>query len=359
MATYNPAWTNADSNGRVDSTCYHGRGDLDEIAAAINRRRLLVIQEPWDYDALLDVRPYVSQYVIDDSTESPAADNALNFRQAVIDRILLAAPGRDTYYVPSNPSSLAWLWPLADADENKTVVTWLGSPSPTQVGLFNRLNGSPGWTDPAIVANATHTSPARAVHINELRQALEWLRRGRWVLPMYWNVGLFTGMPNVPWFGSLLTYDGTSEARALGVVRPHIGPRGLHGVRAIAASVSITFSAACVVEMRQVLRSISFDDDWPTWNHYRGDSGLPWSQPGGCGAGDSEVVFGPAPVSAGVPLVIDGANGGSGWLPTWQSVLDQDSSPFFLLRRLDAAAGLVDILSASLTLTFELDSPPA
>ncbi|MCL2700648.1 MAG: hypothetical protein FWE88_03015 [Phycisphaerae bacterium] len=366
---YTPQWANANSAGLVDSSRYIRRCDLDELAAAINRRRLLVIQNPYEYGPLLDARPYVSQYAIDDSSEMSAQDHyAMAMRHAVINRILYAQPGRDTLHQPASPKSITWLWPLADADENKAITTWLASPSSTAVGLFNRLNGSATWTQPTLHANGVDY--AKAVHVNELRQALEWLRRGRWELPIYWNLGMLSEVPDTGWFGDSIANTGSGELRSLGLLRAvllasEIGggmaPNvyGLHGVRVLSASISIAVNTACVVELRQVLRPISLvrtAGDLPTWNHYRGTSKLAWAQPGGMGAGDSVAIGGGATsASPGSPAVFSGGD----LLPVLQAMFDQEAGQFFLLRRVDVANTMVDITGTTLTVDFELTSPPA
>jgi hypothetical protein len=364
MTTYNPAWSNANSTGLVDSTCFHSRSALDEIAAAINRRRLLVLQNPFDYASLLNPRPFISQYVIDDSLELSPADNAPNFRQAIIQRILGASPGQDIAYMPTNPTSMVWLWPLADADENKTIVTWLGSPSATQVGLYNRLNGGSTWTDYNLDVGALVTQDARAVHVNELRLALEWLRRCRWTMPVYGWYGLVNSMSGTPWMSGIFGADGANDVRAVFGPRLHIEhpnglPLGLHNVRPLSASLSLTSSQSCVVEVRQILRPITIGvNGMASWDFHNNATQSPWAQGGATGPGDSEVVCGPISMTANVPLVLDIHNT-AGWLTMWQSMLDQNSPPYFLIRRLDTGPTLMNLSNASVTLDFELNSPPA
>jgi len=119
--------------------------------------------------------------------------------------------------------------------------------------------------------------------------------------------------------------------------------------------MTIEVSDPCVVEVRHVLRPVSFESDWPSWQYYRSTSQLPWSQPGGAGAGDSVAVSGAVPVSPGNPLVLDDI----ALLPIFQSMLDQAAPPFFLIRRIDTGGNMITITTSSLTLEFELTSPPA
>jgi len=364
MSPYDPNWSNANASGRVDATNFIRRVDLDEIAAAINRRLLLVLQSPFHYAPLLDARPYVSQYVIDDvRVGGHPPDYLNNFREAIDFDVLLAMPGGDIAYYPNNPIAMDWLWPLADGDENKTIVQWTGSPSATEVGLFNRLNGVYGWTDPTIDAGYV-TQHARAVHLNELRQALEWLRRGRWVLPCYGWWGLVNTMPDQAWFAWQVGNNGSDDIRTMFGPRLHIDSgdgllRGLHGVKPISASMTMTFSQSCTLEFRQILRPILHGyAGQSSWDFYNNATKSPWAAGGATGPGDSQVFVNSISATANVPLTIDITNT-TGWLTMWQSMLDGDTPPYFLARRLDTGATMVNISNVTITLDFELNSPPA
>jgi len=364
---YTPNWSNANVAGLVDSTLYHRRADLAELADAINRRRLLVIQTPFDYPPVLNARPYVSQYAIDDGLDSPNQppyEYALAMRNGLVgpgSSILNALPGMDGYLPgPANPISLNWLWPEADGDENKIIRSWQSSPSPTEVGLFNRLNGTTTWTDPTLMPGQF----GKAVHVNELRRVVAMLRRGRWTLPIYWRAGMLSDLPDLTWIPDTLGNDGVDELRSVGGVRFHVdrvsGRHGLHGVRALSASLTFTLSftgsATCEVELRHVLRPVTFlDNDGPSWTYYRRASKLPWAQPGGAGVGDSVAIGGAITVSAGVPVVVNDAS----LLPAVQAMLDETAPSFFMLRQLDVGKSMVAISNATITVDFELASPPA
>ena len=363
MTPYDPNWTHADSAGLVDATMYHSRVDLEELADAINRRRLLVIKKPLDYARVLDAHPYVSQHVLTQTDyQTPGDPNpVVAMRDALVASnggVLTAAPRQDYLYTPPSPESIAWLWPDPDADENKTIARWLASPSPTEVGLFNRLNGLSTWTDPSPNPGG-FPGWAKAVHLNELRRVVALLRRGRWELPIQWVAGLFSAIPGTPWTGHHIANDGANELRSVGGVRfaPDLYdglPYGLRDVTARAASISLTFNDDCHVELRQVTRPVLFGSDMPSWDYYRSASQQAWASPGGAGAGDS-VPLGTFQASKNVPVTLNDP----GLLPMTQAMLDDATPPYFLLRQLDVGTSTVGISDSTITVDFELNSPPA
>jgi hypothetical protein len=74
---------------------------------------------------------------------------------------------------PPSPSHMRWLWPEADADEDKPIT--LADPPPAgEVNFFAKMNGTGSWTD--LIPAGTWL---RALHLNKLRWSCETLRRGR------------------------------------------------------------------------------------------------------------------------------------------------------------------------------------
>jgi hypothetical protein len=158
-------WTNG-VDGRVIGGVHHIRAsDARELAAAINRRRAVTFQAPWDCSAAGVGR-------IDSGlTAGALAPPRRSFRDEVL--ALLAPPDA----APPGPRSMRWLWPLADGDGGKVIVA--GNAQAGEVALLSRIAGG-NWTDPQLVSGVT---PIRAAHVNELRAAIEALVRGRWVGP--------------------------------------------------------------------------------------------------------------------------------------------------------------------------------
>ncbi len=344
--TYQASWTNGNSQGRVQAGVHRIRVcDASQLAAAINRRRLLTYQPQDDFSSFIGAGFPVRRVLLHDAVPPPFDD----FRDNVCHRIL-DAPAQTTPATPPSPTAMQWLWPLADGDENKVIVET--NPAAGQVGLFDRLNGTGGWTDPGLSGGVT---AIRAVHWNELRQSLEWLVRGRWTLPLYFSGGLFSMLPDTPWFGGSIANNGSSELRTIGfAVMRDSGqpPSGLSNVTVRPSSyLQITSDQTCSAAVSQCLRSIDFTNDVPSWNKYRPGAGLAWGAPGGTGSGDS-AALGTMALSQGTPAQL----GGSAVAAALQTMVD-GAPQNFLLQRTDSGPQTVNV-SGQLVIEFDLIGPP-
>ena len=346
--TYNATWTNGNAQGRLEGGLHRPRlCDGQELASAINRRRLLTYQAQQDFSSHLYSGAIVKGSTVSDASYPPFD----NFRDAVIDHILYPPTGT-MGGDPPTPASMHWLWAGAGDDQNKIIVDGLSPPGPGEVGLLLKLNGGGQWTDPVLTSGR---SDIRAVHFNELRQCIEWLRRGRWILPIYWGSGLFSVLPDAPWLPGAVANNGTDELRNVGyaVFRGSGSPPlGLTGLTALGGShVDLTADADCTLELFHCLRPMDFDN-WPaTWNSYNPGSGGSWSAAGGLGPLDS-VPIGAVALSAGVP----GSVSGGDLLIAIQAIAAGEEQNF-LIRRADTGYETVSV-SAVLTAEFELNSPP-
>ncbi len=345
--TYTAIWTNSNQQGRLDAgEHFVALSDGTELAAAINRRRLLTYQSEQDYSSHLYCGAPVKEASLD-SAQAPPCDN---FRDALVEGIL-SAPVGAMGGSPATPAAMDWLWPVAGDDENKIIVT--GGPGQGEVNLFGKLNSGDDWTDADVVAAQ---SDVRAVHFNELRQAIEWLRRGRWRLPLYFSVGIFSVLPDTPWIGEAVANDGSNELRSVGfaVIRTEdTSPLGLVGVSARAAGrLEITVDADCTVEVYRCLREIDFESDPPTWNEYDPGASASWDAPGGTGAGDA-VLIGSIDLTAGQVGTLTG-----GTVADAFDAMINGAEQNFLVRRADSGAETVEIVSAEAVVEFDLDSPP-
>ena len=343
---YLATWTNGDAQGRVAPAVHRIRlSDAQELAEAINRRRLLTYQAAQDFSSHVAAGKRLREPTFD-SAVAPPLDN---FRAALAEKIL-SAPLGTLGGEPATPAAMDWLWPIADGDENKRIVA--GEAGAGEVSLFDKLNATAGWTDADLLAAV---SPVRAVHCNELRQAVEWLRRGRWVLPVYLATGLFSPLPDTPWIGELIANNGAQELRTLGMAILRTvddPPRGLCGVMAReSCSLAVTADADCQVEVYRCKRTVDFVTDRPTWNEYDPSASAAWASPGGAGADDAAWI-GSVSLTAGVPGYLTGA----ALAEAVQAMVD-GAEQNFLLRRADTGYETIT-LTAELTVEFDLDSPP-
>jgi len=344
--SYAPSWTNANAQGRLEAGQHFARlSDASELAAAANRRRLLTYQTQQDFSSEISSGKYIRRSTLAGASAPPFD----NLRGSLDDKIL-SPPLGTMGGSPPTPAAIDWLWPVPGADENRIIVA--GTPGEGEVGLFQKLNGGSDWSDP--ILNAGQTT-IRAVHFNELRQAVEWLRRGCWELPLYFAGGLFSVLPDSSWITDAIANNGTHELRAAGyaVIRTGETPdRGLVNVAAGSESyLQITADYDCSAEIYRCLRAIDFVNDPPTWNEYDPSASGAWTTPGGTGAGDATLI-GSMSLTAGVPAQLSTA----GLLSAVQAMVN-GAEQNFLVRRSDTGPQTVGI-EGTLVVVFDLNSPP-
>jgi hypothetical protein len=250
---------------------------------------------------------------------------------------------------------MQWLWPVAGADENNIIVTGLAGINSGQVGLFGQLNGGANWTDPSLAALG---GPVRAIHINELRRAIEWLSRGRWTMPVYFDAGLMSLQPDTPWVGNMIANNGSAQLQCVGqammtATAPAGGLLGLAGIQVRpTSSFVVTADTACTIELYRCLRNVCFaSDGLPTWNQCDPNASLAWSARGGTGAADA-ILIGSYAVPAGVATAISDTQVQA----AIQAIAD-GAPQNFLIRRSDTGPQTVAI-EATLIVEFDLASPP-
>jgi hypothetical protein len=345
--SYSPAWTNANYQGRLTPGAHWAKlCDLQELAVAVNRRRLLAYQDQQDYSSVICEGAYVRRPPLAVAVQPPFD----NFRAALIDDILRPQPG-GLGGEPPSPSSMDWLWPVPGGDENKVIVA--SNPQAGQVALFDKLNGGSDWTDATLTAGVSFL---RAVHHNELRQAIEWISRGRWKTPIYFCGGIFSILPDAPWLSEAVANNGSDEVRNVGFAQIYCGDPEVMGLTNATARggsfVQLTVNHACTVELYRCHRPVRFVEWPPTWNEYDPGESLAWASPGGLGSADATYI-GSAALAAGLPGTISG----QGLTAALQAIVD-GAQPNFLIRRSDTGDETVLITSASVTVEFDLDAPP-
>ena len=344
--TYTAEWTNADANGRVTAGEHFVKiSDVSELAEAINRRRLLVYQQEQDFTSAIYSTAEIGRSLIN-SAEKPPFDN---FRKNLDDDILSPNFGC-LGGVPPSPGCMYWLWPLADADENKIIVA--GSPGAAQVNLFAKLNGGSDWTDHTLTAGV---SSVRAKHINELRQATQWLRRGGWGMPIYFAAGIYSLLPDTNWVGEALGNNGTHELRSLGFAylkTDHTPARGLTNVTVRPASrIYITADKDCQIEVYRCKRPVNYLNDLPTWNEYSPASNSAWQTPGCSGSLDRQFI-------GSMAMTADQENyiTGSSVAAALQAMIDTGPQNF-MVRRSDTGWQTVRI-TGRIDVEFDINTPP-
>ncbi len=344
--TYAATWTNANAQGRLDAGVHFIHDDdADEQAGAVNRRRRLVYLAEQDFSS--QVGPLKDVRAATLATQTPPPFR--NFRAAITNDILSPATG-GLGGNPISPAGMDWLWPVADADENKILVA--SNAGAGQVALLDKLNAAGNWTDPTLTAGQT---AVRAVHFNELRQAVEWVRRGRWRMPIYFSGGIFSILPDTPWIGSSIANNGVNELRDVAFVRARTTdspPLGLTNVTVRPATkIELTVDTTCDVEIYHCLRAIDFAADPPTWNEYDHSASAAWTTPGGTGAGDATYIG-----SVSLTANVAGQLSNAALVSAVQAMID-GAEQNFLVRRSNTGYETIGI-TGELTVEFGLDTPP-
>lgn len=345
---YDPQWTHGDPDGQLTPGADRVHlVDAQEIAEAINRRRILTYQGTQDFSSRLYGDAPVRASTIAYAGPPPFH----NFRTS-LHLSVLCPPGGSLGGDPPTPTSMDWLWPVSDGDENKKLVSGLTTPPPGTVGLLPKINGTNHWTDASLAPGVTGI---RAVHFNELRKAVEYIRRGRWDLPIYWISGLFSLAPDTPWTAGMVAHTEVGELRNVGYAVFRGGqspPWGLTNLTVRSSSfLEVTADTDCTVEVFHCLRPIDFEDWGATWNEYNPGTSSAWATPGGTGPGDS-VSLGTVALQADVPGQITGSALAEGF----QAIAD-GAEQNFLIRRVDIELWTVAV-EARVVVEFDLHSPP-
>lgn len=340
--SYNATWTDGP---RLAPAGPFVRDDhFLELAAAINRRKALAYQGPYDYSGLVGPQKPVRTTPLAAGMAPPVT----NLRGALLSDVLLPPPGL-LGGAPSSPTSMQWLWPVADADENKVIVP--AQAGSGEVNLLTKALGYSTWRDSVTAGRSGIAAP----DINELRACLERITRGRWRMPLYMSAGMLSSMPDTGWPGGYIANVGPAELHGVGFAclrsptAPQLGPSGV-SVRP-SSSLAITADVACQVQVYRCLRPIDYGDNLPSWNCYDPTGGHAWTTPGGTGSGDA-VLIGSVTCPAGGVGTLTGAS-----LAAALQAMTDGAEPNFLFRRNDVAAGTV-YLEQDLTVEFDLLSPP-
>ncbi len=338
---YTPSWTNGNPQGRLEPLQRVRLSDAQELAAAINRRRLLAYMEEQDFSSQIhSLAPVRSAAVSMQS--APPFDS---FRESVGN--LLSLQGGAILGQPSSPLAEQWLWPLGGDDENKVIVPGEATPDANEVSLPEMLNGTNQWTDPLL---APGVQSVRAVHFNELRQAVEWMIRGRWTLPIYFPAGILSSMPETPWIGGYVGNTGEQELRTLGFAFIRLASTGLTNVTVRASSrLELVADTDCTIQAAHCLRELDFMEDLPSWQPYRPGLSASWTTPG---AMDDAMLLGEVQLTAGQTGVL----GGLPLTEGLQAMIDGQAQNF-LLRRGDTGGETIHV-TGQVVIEFDLNSPP-
>ncbi len=336
--TFTATWTQQDEQGRiVPGQHFIRRVDCEELAAEINRRRRIACWPGQDYSASLS--GMVRRVPMD------AMSGDADFRHRVA-AIVAPAPG-GFGGEPATPMAMAWLWPIAGDDEGKAIV--MDAPGEGEVSLIASLGG--GWADAGLLCP---TTPVRAIQVNQVRQAMELLTRGRWELPIYFSAGIFSVLPDAPWIaGCVGNFDDGDELRAAGffTMRRQAADSqvlGLCDVQARPGSfIEITADTDCTLELYRSMRPMDFSGNLPTWRRYDQTGNGLWQSPGGLG-GDEAELLGELALAAGVPERLASAN-----VTSFLNGVSAGTLPNLLVRRGDIGLQTVAI-SGRIVVEFDL-----
>ena len=320
--TYNPSWTNGNGSGRLVSPDHHIHLiDLEEIGDALDRRRKMAHWSGFDFSGDLFSGAYVK------------GSTVMDFRSKLISDVLYADYGA-LGGSPPTPLAVDWTWPIDDGDLGKKLVGY--TTDPNKVNLFAKLNGTGSWTDTSVSGPG---SSIRAVHINELRQALEWTIHGAWQLPIYTTAGILSTMPDTPWIGDIIGNNGTDELRSVGWAVVSLDGKGIQNATARSSSIVVSADTTCTIGAYHCQYPVDFDDP-PTWNG-------PWSSPGGL---SDCTLIGTANCTPGSSETITGAS------TAFQAMLDGNDQNF-MFRRMDTGVETIT-MEATFYPNFELNTPP-
>ena len=214
------------------------------------------------------------------------------------------------------------------------------TPPGGEVSFFSLLNGGTNWT-----AGGGIDGWIGVVDLNELRAGLELLTHGLWKFPAYFDGGLFSPLPTMPWFGGSVAKNSSGqELRTAGFVNFSVAGTPLSGLTNVtvrgSSKIWVTGSAACSVEVGRITMPLTVSGGVSrTW-------GVTWNSPWGSPGGDFAAI-GSASLTAGTPAAISGVGSGL------QSMIDGGPSyQNFLLRRTDTGSATV---SVSVTVDVEFD----
>lgn len=333
--SYTANWTDG---SRLQAAVNAVRDDhFIELGDAVNRRKMLAYQGATNFAGSVVAQQLIHTVPL------------TTIRAALLNDVLLP-PAGVLGGQPSSPTSMQWLWPVADGDENQVIVP--AGAGTGQVNLLIKTLGSSTWTDGIVTSART---PIRAPHVNELRACLERVTRGRWRMPLYMSAGMLSTTPDTGWPGGYISNVGPAELRGLafGCLRfPDAPQPGLGGVSVRASSsLAIYADIACQVQVYRCLQPVDYYNNLPSWNCYDPAGGRAWATPGGTGSGDA-VFIGTVACPANGTGTLTGAN-----LATALQAMVDGAEQSFLFRRYDVAAGTV-YLEQDIIVEFDLDSPP-
>jgi len=203
------------------------------------------------------------------------------------------------------------------------------------------LNGGTNWT-----AGGGMDGWIGAVDLNELRAGLELLTHGLWKFPAYFDGGLFSPLPTMPWFGGSVAKNSSGqELRTAGFVNFSVAGTPLSGLTNVtvrsSSKIWVTGSAACTVEVGRITMPLSVNGGvsrtWGrTWNS-------PWSTPGG-----DYASIGSASLSPGTPVAIPAAS-------AIQTMIDSGPALQNILIRKTAPDSMATVnVTASVDMEFDL-----
>ncbi len=334
-----------ETDARVTAADFVVGEHFREICTAINRRRLITYQNQQTFTAPFQDDSWVVPDPIDEATSPPYDNLRSNIASKILSPPLGIFGGE-----PPTPSAMDWLWPFG-GDENKKIVSGAVEPEGDEVGLYQKLNGTNHWTD----ANLTGTTFIRTVHLNELRKVIEWIKRGRWGLPIYFSAGIISILPDMPWIPEAIANNGTEELRSLGfiIIRTVETPvRGPVDVTVRSSSrLYLTAESECDVDVYRVKREIDFASDPPTWNDYDPSEGGSWALAGCSGASDRAFIGSMSLVS-----YVENSITGSNVAAAFQAMIDGEEQNV-MIRRSDVTPYNIGV-TGRIVIEFDLTVPP-
>ena len=327
--SYQFSWTKQNAQGEVEpASDYISKQEIIEIAEALNRRRKLAFIEP--------LTPY--------DTPKIAGYN-LSRLETQLSTIVGIATFTGTP-LDEKPFKRSWLNPTPGTDYNKEITL---VPKADSVIIYNLINGTGNFS-----RHNNNEKFARATHINELRKAVKILSKGCWQSTLGFLTGISSAEPNSQFYYPAIHKSDSMEVRS--IARTPIKSGNDLGLKNVTvtdeSSIMLTADCDCQIAIYHCLRPADLTSNQATWTSYNSQTNSNWSQPGGLGAGDAELIG-----TLNLQAYQAGTLSGAAVKNTLQKMVD-GAPANFIAARTDTGNEFIS-LSGCVNTVWEINTPPA